>query len=133
MKSAKNGSQRSSATPRNRRPDRTEFFDHMYADMPASLKRQRDSKRTTSLGQFPRISHDHRCQRNRNDAGQAVTDALACEMRLDDRVIILVKMWDSTVASSARPKACKRNLGRTGWWIHLWPNLESSAVRLDWR
>jgi pyruvate dehydrogenase E1 component alpha subunit len=34
-------------------PDRSEFFDHMYADLPASLKRQRDSKRTTSLGQFP--------------------------------------------------------------------------------
>ena len=34
-------------------PDRTEFFDHMYAELPASLIRQRDTKRTTSLGQFP--------------------------------------------------------------------------------
>ena len=62
----------------------------MYADMPASLKRQRDSKRTTSLGQFP---EDLACHLLPTELEmtlvQAVTDALACEMRLDDRVIIL--------------------------------------------
>ena len=34
-------------------PDKTEFFDHMFAEIPADLREQRDTMRTSSLGINP--------------------------------------------------------------------------------
>ncbi len=34
-------------------PSTTEFFDHMFAELPEDLKRQRDTMRTSSLGLYP--------------------------------------------------------------------------------
>ena len=34
-------------------PSKDEFFDHMFAELPENLRAQRDTMRTSSLGQNP--------------------------------------------------------------------------------
>jgi hypothetical protein len=34
-------------------PDKSDFFDHMFAEIDEDLRRQRDTMRTSSLGQNP--------------------------------------------------------------------------------